>query len=231
MVHIPRKADELWLAWHVRSWRHCQMWMPLRAGAPWDSKILMLVWKRRVSWARLDTNSAFARTVYLRSRPHHVGTRELARHTGLATSLRRGRLGRPPRTVRCVLAVAWGADIPNTHRHPASIIDVMARGSDPGRPLEDVGADGCGRQGILCVPREPSDGPKRALGLRRIPRAPPEHGFALSGCAPAWPPRPDARSQHRCAVSPSSLTPSFVSTSKNRVFCVSATARLRSIEE
>lgn len=77
-LHLGAKALELWVAAAWKSFGPCARFsLPALLGP-------------------VVTNSALASVAYLHSRLYGGPTRELARRTGLATSVRRGRRGRPP---------------------------------------------------------------------------------------------------------------------------------------
>lgn len=55
VVHIARETDESWVAWQLRDWRQCQMWMLLGKKKAMGTTILMLAGH---SWSIMDTNCA-----------------------------------------------------------------------------------------------------------------------------------------------------------------------------
>lgn len=121
----------------ARFWRQCQMLPLLREGAARGTKILMLAKKRRDSWARLDTICALGRAGYLHSRLYSTRTKELAKHAGLAATMRRGRLGRPPGRWDGLSVAARGENRLGTCKDPAKSIDVMTWRRGPKPPGEE----------------------------------------------------------------------------------------------
>lgn len=139
MAHIPRKAEELWVEGHFRSRRYCQTWLLLGGGPPWGTKVLILATKQWDVWARLDTNCALARAVHLHSRLYSRRTKQLARHTGLATTMGRGRRGQHLGRWNHFLVAAWGENWLSIGRDPARPIDMMMQDREPGPPEDELG--------------------------------------------------------------------------------------------
>lgn len=93
MVDIPRKPDEPWLFWRMRSWRSCQAWVRLKQGSPRGTNVPMSCIRQR-SGVPVGPNWAHAAHAHKR-----------------CTFIRSGPMGRRTNCMQCAVAQPRGGDL------------------------------------------------------------------------------------------------------------------------